>query len=91
MSGKVDGLAGHIGKRANGDLAAIRDGKLGEKQLAELKKTFTQPTLINTKRISGGTQVNLRSGSQIINLVIKKEGDAFKVTEMKFRKSTTRR
>ena len=90
MSGKADGLAAHIGKRAKGDLAAIRDGKVSEKKMAELKTTFAKPQLINTKRVPGGTQVNLRSGNQIINLVIKKEGDKFKVTEMKFRKSTAR-
>ncbi|MDA0590662.1 MAG: hypothetical protein O3C17_21910 [Planctomycetota bacterium] len=58
--------------------------------MAELKSTFAKPQLINTKRVTGGTQVNLRSGDQIINLVIKKEGEAFVVSEMKFRKSTAR-
>ena len=90
MEGKADGLSDFISKRATGDLAELRDGKASEKKMAELKSTFAKPQLINTKRVTGGTQVNLRSGDQIINLVIKKEGEAFVVSEMKFRKSTAR-
>ncbi len=90
MEGKSEGLGDFISKRATGDLAALRDGKVSEKKMAELKTSFAKPQLINTKRVTGGTQVNLRSGGQIINLVIKKEGDTFMVSEMKFRKSTAR-
>jgi hypothetical protein len=92
MQGKADGLAAHIGKRAKGDLAAIRDGKVSDKRMAELKTTFTKPQLVGKpKRVKGGTQINLRSGEKIINLIVKKEGEAYKVTEMKFLKSTSRR
>lgn len=91
MSGKTDGLAEHVGARTTGTLASIRSGKLSAKELTELKETFARPQLIGTKRISGGTQINLRSGTQIINLTVKKEGDAFKVTDMKIRASSTRR
>jgi len=90
MNGKTDGLAAHIGKRATGTLASVRLGKLTEKQTAELKETFAQPQLISVKSVSGGKQVNLRSGKQIIQLTVKKEGTAFKVTDMKIRKSSRR-
>jgi hypothetical protein len=90
MNGKTDGLAAHIGKRVTGTLASIRIGKLTEKQAAELKQTFAQPQLISSKSVSGGKQINLRSGQQIIQLTVKKEGKAFKVTDLKIRKSSRR-
>lgn len=91
MNGKPADIGKFVGKRATGTLATIRTGKLSAKQAAELKATFAQPQLIGQKRVSGGTQINLRSGSQIINITVKKEGDAFKVTDMKISKSSTRR
>ena len=92
MNGKPAGIGKYVGKRATGDLATIRTGKLSAKRVAELKATFARPTLISQpKRISGGTQINLRSGEQVINITVKKEGGAFKVSDMKIRKSSSRR
>jgi len=90
MNGKTEGLAAHIGKRATGTLASARLGKLTAKQTAELKQAFAQPQLIGVKSVSGGKQINLRSGTQIIQLTVKKEGKDFKVTDMKIRKSSRR-
>jgi hypothetical protein len=91
MNGKPADIGKYVGKRATGDLATIRTGKLSAKRVAELKATFARPTLISQKRISGGTQINLRSGEQVINITVKKEGGAFKVSDMKIRKSSSRR
>jgi len=91
MQGKPADIGKYVGKRATGDLATIRTGKLSAKRAAELKATFAKPTLIGQKRVSGGTQINLRSGEQVINITVKKEGGVFKVTDMKIRKSSSRR
>lgn len=91
MQGKPADIKKYVGKRATGTLASIRTGKLSAKQTAELKTTFAKPQLIGQKRVSGGTQINLRSGEQIINITVKKEASAFKVTDMKIRKSSSRR
>lgn len=91
MQGKPADIGKYVGKRTTGELATIRTGKLSAKRAAELKTTFAKPTLIGQKRVSGGTQINLRSGEEVINITVKKEGGAFKVTDMKIRKSSKRR
>lgn len=91
MEGKAEGLAKHIGKRVTGTLASIKSGKLSEKEATELKATFAKPELIGSRRVGTGTQLSLRSGEKVIQLIIRKEGEAFKVTEMKILKGSKRK
>lgn len=83
MNGKGDDLEQHISRNARTTLQKIREGKLTDSEKEKLKKTFTNPQLSAPPRNNkGGRQISLRSETDNIILLVKKEGEHWKVAEM---------
>ena len=90
-SGEYKDLAKYVSSRGRGDLLKIRGGKLSDADKERFKKLFENPQLAAPPRNkSGGRQIALRAGEEVVTLLVKKEGDAYKVAEMSIRKSSTR-
>ncbi|MDG2359374.1 MAG: hypothetical protein P8M20_06945 [Planctomycetaceae bacterium] len=91
MQGKHDGLKGHVSTRGRGLIEKIRSGSLTAKEKDDLKKTFAQPQLVGTPRtIRGSRSVILNSAGQVITLVSKKQGSAWKVSSISIRAAQKR-
>jgi len=91
MQGKHDGLKGHVSTRGRGLIEKIRSGSLTVKEKDDLKKTFAQPQLVGTPRtIRGSRSVILNSAGQVITLVSKKQGSAWKVSSISIRAAKKR-
>ena len=91
MQGKHDGLKGHVSTRGRGLIEKIRSGSFTTKEKEDLKKTFAQPQLVGKPRtIRGSRSVILNSAGQIITLVSKKQGSAWKVSSISIRAAKKR-
>ena len=91
MQGKHDGLKGHVSTRGRGLIEKIRSGSLTAKEKDDLKKTFAQPQLVGTPRtIRGSRSVILNSAGQVITLVSKKQGSAWKVSSISIKAAKKR-
>jgi len=91
MEGKYDGLKEHVSTRGRGLIEKIRGGSLTKEEKDDLKKTFAQPQLVGTPRtIRGSRTVTLNSAGQIISLVSKKQGSAWKVSSISIRAAKKR-
>lgn len=91
MEGKHDGLKEHVSTRGRGLIEKIRGGSLTTAEKDDLKKTFAQPQLAGTPRtIRGSRTVTLNSAGQIITLVSKKQGSAWKVSSISIRAAKKR-
>ncbi len=91
MQGKHDGLKGHVSTRGRGLIEKIRSGSLTATEKDDLKKTFAQPQLVGTPRtIRGSRTVILNSAGQVITLVSKKQGSAWKVSSISIRAAKKR-
>jgi len=89
--GKYEGLNEFVSQRGRGILEKVRLGRLSDDEKKELKETFAEPQLAAPPRnASGGRQINLRSGSQLITILVKREGDDWKVSELSIRKERAR-
>jgi len=90
-SGNLKDIGKYISSRARGDLVKIRAGKLSDEEKASFKKTFERPELTTKPRSkNGGRQISLKSGEKFISILVKKEGSAWKVSELTIRTSTKR-
>ena len=83
LAGDASGLSEFISPKCKGVLGDVRDGKATEKQVEELKKTFTNINLVGKPRKESSTTVfTLKNGDgATITMRVKKEGDAFRLTE----------
>jgi hypothetical protein len=91
MEGKHDGLKEHVSTRGRGLIEKIRGGSLTKEEKDDLKKTFAQPQLVGTPRtIRGSRTVTLNSAGQVITLVSKKQGSAWKVSSISIRAAKKR-
>jgi len=91
MEGKYDVLKEHVSTRGRGLIEKIRGGSLTKEEKDDLKKTFAQPQLVGTPRtIRGSRTVTLNSAGQIISLVSKKQGSAWKVSSISIRAAKKR-
>lgn len=82
MKGETAELGQYVSKSARGALDRIRTGKLVDGEADRFKKTFTNPRMLSERAARGGRQLNLQSETDNISLLVKKEGDAWKVAEM---------
>lgn len=91
MQGKHDGLKDYVSTRGRGLIEKIRGGSLTTEEKNDLKKTFAQPQLVGIPRtIRGSRTVTLNSAGQIITLVSKKQGSAWKVSSISIRAAKRR-
>ena len=83
LKGDTSGLAEFISPKCKGPLGDIRDGKATEKQLEDLKKTFTGVKGVGMKTENGVKVLTLRNAdNSTITFRVKKEGEDYKVIEM---------
>ena len=83
LKGDTSGLAEFISPKCKGPLGDIRDGKATEKQLEDLKKTFTGVKGVGMKTENGVKVLTLRNAdNSTITFRVKKEGEDYKVFEM---------
>ena len=91
MQGKHEGLKGLVSTRGRGLTEKIRSGSLTKAEIGDLKKTFAQPRLVGTPRTIRGSRTHtLNSGGQVITLVSKKQGSAWKVSSISIRAAKKR-
>jgi hypothetical protein len=91
MEGKHDGLKDHVSTRGRGLIEKIRTGSLTKAEKDNLKTTFAQPQLVGTPRtIRGSRSLTLNSGGQVITMVSKKQGSAWKVSTISIRAAKKR-
>ena len=91
MEGKHDGLKDHVSTRGRGLIEKIRTGSLTKAEKDDLKTTFAQPQLAGTPRtIRGSRSLILNSGGQVITMVSKKQGSAWKVSTISIRAAKKR-
>jgi hypothetical protein len=92
MKGDVSGVADFISPKCKGVLGDIRDGKATEKQIEELKKTFTGIKGVGARNESGAKVLTLRNADNAtITFKVKKEGEDFKIIEMTVKAGTTKK
>jgi hypothetical protein len=91
MKGEHDGLKEFVATRGRGLIEKIRSGSLTTAEKADLKTTFAQPQLVGKPRtIRGSRTVTLNSAGQVISLVSKKQGSAWKVSSISIRPAKKR-
>lgn len=91
MKGEHDGLKDFVSTRGRGLIEKIRSGSLTKEEKDDLKTTFTQPQLVGTPRtIRGSRTLTLNSGGQVITMVSKKQGSAWKVSSISIRAAKKR-
>ena len=83
LAGDAKGLSEFISPKIKGILGDVRDGKATEKQVEELKKTFTNINLVGKPKKEASTTVyTLKNGDgATITLKVKKEAEDFRLTE----------
>lgn len=91
MQGKYENMKDFVSRRARGDLQKIGAGRLTEAEKAEFKEVFAQPQLAGQPRNTrGGRQIVLRSGEKMITILVKKEGEKWRVAELSIREARRR-
>jgi hypothetical protein len=84
IKGEAKGLDEFVSARGIGILKKISTGQIGEADLKEMKEKLANPTLVGAPRNTrGGRQLVLRSGDNMITILVKKEGGGYKVAEFK--------
>lgn len=93
MRGDITGLEDFISPKCKGVLGDIRDGKATEKQIDDLKKTFTGLKEGTKPRNENGTwSFSVRNAENAtISFKVKKDGDEFKVLEMTIKAGTAKK
>lgn len=92
LKGETASLTEFIHPKCKGVLGDIRDGKATEKQLEELKKTFTGLKRVGSKNDSGAKVLTLRNADNAtVTFRVKKEGEDFKVIEMTVKAGTAKK
>ncbi len=93
MRGDITGLEEFISAKCKGPLGDVRDGKATEKQIEDLKKTFTGLKEGSKPRNEGGAwSLSVRNADNaIISFKVKKEGEDYKVIEMTVKAGTAKK
>lgn len=93
MRGDITGLEEFISAKCKGPLGDVRDGKATEKQIDDLKKTFTGLKEGSKPRNEGGTwSLSVRNADNaLISFKVKKEGEDYKVIEMTVKAGTAKK
>lgn len=92
LKGDTSSLTEFISPKCKGVLGDIRDGKATEKQIEDLKKTFSGMKGVSAKNDSGAKVLTLRNADNAtITFRVKKEGEDFKVIEMTVKAGATKK
>jgi|GEM_PF-1398335 len=91
MKGEYKDMEKYVSRRARGDLQKIGAGKLTDGEKTEYKETFAKPQLaVQPRNARGGRQIVLQSGEKMITILVKKEGDDWRVSELSIREARRR-
>ena len=81
--GDLTGLDAVISERATGVLGQMRDAKVSDEKLAELKEQMSQVRLLNRRGDGASYHIFLRNGqNEVLQFTCRREGEGYRVREL---------